>query len=360
MKDLTEAATFDTPITVPEGDDSMDHLAEDLESFVQKLANRTAFLKLITDHAAQTNASNDFTVPQKSAVAQCDQAEWQCDLTAMDQPGNTSNKWKKRITMMALANARFGIFTGNDQSSEGKIAITFNATWHLAEQKWRQENHAYSSAALMFDGIDFWHFYSMPEGTTTDWNSWGEGSVKANDFVASNTISGLAGVFSGADVIALNDYKYLVPPSRTRRAALSDAFGYTQRDITTGNVHFIATGLSTDNNEIGVPLRLPTGSTLTQITVRHNLATISADTFTLRRRSGAIDSIAYTDLVHHDSATGVGNKSTSFDSISYDVNADDEYILVWKLNSIADPAAVSGNALIGIDYTFTDPGPRNF
>lgn len=60
-KDLTEAATFDPTITVPLGTDSRANAAEVVEAIAQHLANRSRFLKAVTDVAAQKNAINTFT-----------------------------------------------------------------------------------------------------------------------------------------------------------------------------------------------------------------------------------------------------------------------------------------------------------
>jgi hypothetical protein len=58
---LTEVATFDATIVVPDGGDSGANRAGDVELIAQRLANRSRALKAVTDNAAVKNASNTFT-----------------------------------------------------------------------------------------------------------------------------------------------------------------------------------------------------------------------------------------------------------------------------------------------------------
>jgi hypothetical protein len=60
---LTETATFDATIVVPDGGDSGANRAGDVELIAQRLANRSRALKAVTDNAAVKNASNTFTQP---------------------------------------------------------------------------------------------------------------------------------------------------------------------------------------------------------------------------------------------------------------------------------------------------------
>jgi hypothetical protein len=58
---LTETATFDATIVVPDGSDSGANRAGDVELIAQRLANRSRALKAITDNAAVKNVANTFT-----------------------------------------------------------------------------------------------------------------------------------------------------------------------------------------------------------------------------------------------------------------------------------------------------------
>jgi hypothetical protein len=58
---LTEVATFDPDIVVPDGGDSGANRAGDVELIAQRLANRSRALKAVTDNAAVKNAANTFT-----------------------------------------------------------------------------------------------------------------------------------------------------------------------------------------------------------------------------------------------------------------------------------------------------------
>lgn len=60
-KIISETPTFDLSIVVPEGGDSRVDAAEKVEAIAQKLANRSQFLKAITDVAARRNTTNTFT-----------------------------------------------------------------------------------------------------------------------------------------------------------------------------------------------------------------------------------------------------------------------------------------------------------
>jgi len=58
---LTEVASFDPTVTVPDGTDSRANAAEVVQGIAQALANRTQYLKPRADDAAQLSAANTFT-----------------------------------------------------------------------------------------------------------------------------------------------------------------------------------------------------------------------------------------------------------------------------------------------------------
>ena len=60
---LTEVATFEPTIVVPDGGDSGANRAGDVELIAQRLANRTRALKAVADDAAVKSAANTFTQP---------------------------------------------------------------------------------------------------------------------------------------------------------------------------------------------------------------------------------------------------------------------------------------------------------
>lgn len=60
---LTEVASFDPTVTVPDGTDSRANAAEVVQGIAQVLANRSRALKTVTDNAAVKNAANTFTQP---------------------------------------------------------------------------------------------------------------------------------------------------------------------------------------------------------------------------------------------------------------------------------------------------------
>lgn len=64
-KVLTETAVFTATVTVPEGTDSRNTAAEDVEAIAQVLADRSRALKAVTDVAARTNVINNFTPDQQ-------------------------------------------------------------------------------------------------------------------------------------------------------------------------------------------------------------------------------------------------------------------------------------------------------
>jgi hypothetical protein len=59
-KNLTDLDSYGATITVPEGTDSRDDAAGDVELFAQQLANRTKYLKGRADVAAYRNSANTF------------------------------------------------------------------------------------------------------------------------------------------------------------------------------------------------------------------------------------------------------------------------------------------------------------
>jgi hypothetical protein len=195
MIDLTEAATFDTPITVPEGTDTHDLAAENVQDIAQRLANRTAYLKARADNAAQLNEDNTFTAaPQRVDSADNGVALWESPGHA----GGGIGPWKLVLDYKADASRWVRLFTGIDDVL-GHLAITLNARWHISDSKWRPDNSAYDSFGLFV--IDETMVIRRQPSGVFDWATWpaNEGDILAGNAVTATTITAVANVNAFGD-----------------------------------------------------------------------------------------------------------------------------------------------------------------
>jgi hypothetical protein len=350
MKDLTEAATFDAPITVPEGDDFMDTLAEDIERPIQKLANRTRALKAVTDHAARTDTANDFQGAVTISRADITQAALTFNHGPHDDPAHpTGNKWNRLIdAKLLLAGAH--VYTGDN--TYGQLAFTVNAFWDVSSGVWRRDDTTLPSYIFYLDNNGRWVCQAKTVGTT--WTSWDSGEF----LVATLTATTVNANSVDASAIQVDgEVNYTTPLPRAYRANMSAAGWPAWRDASNGHVFFVPEAVDT-YSEIAFPLYLPRDAVLTSVTVQHNQATTARDRFTLRCRNGVIGAILYEEVAHADATNSLGTRGTTITFAPRTVHAAEDWSVVWKLNGVADPAAIGGNCVWGIEYTFTAPGPR--
>lgn len=78
---ITETAVFTPTVTVPGGFDSRVDAAEVVEAIAQALANRTRFIKAITDHVARVDTVNTFALLQTFTTGIKSNGAVDCDST---------------------------------------------------------------------------------------------------------------------------------------------------------------------------------------------------------------------------------------------------------------------------------------
>lgn len=167
-KNITEVSTFSTPIVVPEGTDSRNLAAENVEAIAQALGNRT---KYIADNAGFKNGSTN-TWQYGQAIDPASAATFR--LTSTKTPhdhANPANKWGSIMRFaMAAGAANIAMYVGDGTS--GQLAFTINASWNDATQQWHQEESTRPSYALIVDPTGELHYYKVPSGTGANWTSW--------------------------------------------------------------------------------------------------------------------------------------------------------------------------------------------
>lgn len=264
-KTLTEVDTFTASIVVPEGTDSRNTAAEDVESIAQRLANRTKNLNL---HAARKDVANVFTQPQ----------------TIPDIAGDV------------------------DFADDVAIAGTLDVT-----------------GLLSCDDID----------STGD-------------------------VFATDDVIAGDEFQYATPPVRTKE--INPAAGNNGGGSATliGNGQ---TALIPPAARWFVIVNAPHGALLSAVQVKLSLALGDAadcDLLLYRRTAPnyGTNSVPSYVLVASSGTTSLTPNATvsigaSFGGLT--VNKNETYTIVVENKS----GSTDDFNLASIEYTFTDPGPRN-
>ncbi len=190
-KILVETPTFDLAITVPEGIDSRADAADVVEAMAQKLANRSAFLKGYTDHAALLNSANTFTqittFLQRLILDVTDASQPVMDVDRTASEGSQS--WKP-ILRAALVQRSSGSASATlyvrDILGNERMVLATNAEW--TGTAWHQTDSTKSSTAIMFSstGTEALGVCRMPAGAA-NWTTWGFGTLTAGDFKYNKT-----------------------------------------------------------------------------------------------------------------------------------------------------------------------------
>jgi len=343
-KDLVDVDDFTSPIHVPEGTDSRDDAAGDVELVAQRLANRTRHLKnkvdpLDTD-AARKSQQNTFT---KSQIINTELA-WSDDplVTTTAKPGDDptdispapagSNRWKLVLACPTQGAAWAGIFVG--QSPYGAV-LANNARWHVGTQKWRQLDNAYPSTAMVGRSGQYAVSY-VPAGTTTAWADWP--LAGGGDFIA------------GGNVGAALDFLYV--PSKPRAdwtVPLASASGET----------FLQADGSYKVGPDGAawPLKIPGGVTIGFVRAVVDQASTAQSFLSLvRRNKGDIVFGVFPTADPVASANGaatVGLQGIQLATDGHVIDGNQEYSVMWKRGHADDKI---GRICV---FSWADPGPRN-
>ncbi len=356
MKTLTEAETFDADIEVPEGTDDMNTHAEDLEGFVQKLANRTAYLREIADNAARKDEENVFT-----AGAQfIDPPEADYPMIASHRSADTvdsGNQWMKvhefKLGEAAAHYWRLYVGVGSD-----KWAITENAKWHIPTQKWRQDDDGQDSIGLVAtgSGLQFgrvlagespWDSWPTPAGTT----------LGLYDLIAAGAVLCDAGF-----LVSTGEFSYSTARQRTTPLEHDHAIGAYQVN-SDGSIQ------PTSGSAIEIPVRLPAGTVLDRIDVMVEQAGTGLSLCDFQQRGPGIQWNTYPVAAVPPDAPGTG--ATIIASANAAASATVQTvpiifgaphtILATRVYRIRFTRAQAGDKIHAIQaVNWEDPGPRNY
>ena len=132
---ITETATFTPTVTVPDGTDTMVAAAETVAAIAQALANRSRFLKAVTDDAVTKTGNNTFTgtntfngATTLASVTVTGGAQINGNISASDGTVNVSG------ALAVSGAAQAGSLTvtggaqinGNISASDGTVNVTGN------------------------------------------------------------------------------------------------------------------------------------------------------------------------------------------------------------------------------------------
>lgn len=356
MKDLVEIANFPTAVTVPEGDDFMDLLAEDIEAIAQVLANRTQYLKGFTDLAALTNMDPVQFAGRIMSLRKDDptKAAFHAPYGPHDATGLPTNKWTLTLRAKLTGTKELRVYQGD--GTEGWVAITINASYDAlaGTPSWKYDDGAAKAHAFMLIGSDSW-FVHTHEGSD-HWTVWDNLSAR----VFAHTVA-------GDHVTTTNEFDYESAAPHAERVNISRVLGQALIDRTggIGSIMFQSDVSATKYTVSGVdkcdlifPLDLKRDTVVSSIVIEMNHASSasSSDVFTLRKRHGALSSISYDDVVHASPSTGVGEKTVTLTpGAPFTVARGEEYSIVWTL---ADLSGLNAAKVFGIDINCTQPGPR--
>lgn len=341
MKDLTDADDYTSPITVPEGTDSRDDAAGDVERIAQALANRTHHMKWRLDfvdvNAALKNAVNSFTEPQLINVP-TDADVPLLSTTSMpgDYATNAANRWKLVLAFPTSSTSYAAMFVG--QPPDG-FAIVHNARWHLATQRWRQLDAAKPSTGLVTRSGQV--TASVVPAGAAPWADWPtSGSPGGGDLVA------------GANMLATGEYYYTAPHARGNwTIPLANASGqtYWQPD---GSYKVGPDGAAWPLKVPSLPAPNETLLGDIHLLVEHAAAGTTLGMLVRRSKGTASVFPTYEEININSAPSGIGLHDIRLFSNGHKVDPAYEYSVVWK---------GSANDKIGRIWmdTFNDIGPRN-
>lgn len=351
---LTEVATFDPTVTVPDGSDDMSNAAEVVQAIAQVLANRSRYLKSFTDNAAQTNVvdvifsgrvtSNNID-PEKSGFRIGNGPH---DAVQTFGGALPTNKWIPALEAPLTSTQKLRYYQGD--GVEGYTAITVNANYDSGNvsPSWMYDDVGQHAYAFMLNASGVWRVYSYRG--SNHWTVW------------DNTDSKLA-----AHELDADNFNYIAAAPFDERVNLSRVMGQALIDHTggIGAIGFQSDLTATLYTVSGVPhcdlvfpidLKRDTVVSSVKIEINHSVSGTGSEVFTLRKRHGALNAIAYDDVVHGSPASGLGEQTVILSPTPFTVARGEEYSLVW---TIIDMSNLSAAKVYGIDVNCTQPGPRS-
>lgn len=337
---LTELDEFTAEVIVPDGTDTRNNAAGDVEQIAQALANRT---KNLNDHSARTDVANVWNQGQQFDITNA--------AVAMIQRVNEStgdNVWRNELEYKINNSLFVRMYSGNGipGAGGGMWIITWNARWQpgTGEQMWTKDDPGRESNMLRcIDGE--LHFYGKGAGGAswgvTGWDT-GRGILKVGDTLDANHVR-------------TPDFQYPTPLPTRWVQCWPDG----------------GTPAPFDNKVVLTPdttrkwqVRAPHGAAMGQVNVKVNEAGNTTFRIGLWRTTNSsfsdgllpVNSQVGTEVLHSSGTPPPGVKG-------YNVNfnglvADNERCVYWVMIECYQTSP-SNLDVLAVQASYTDPGPRN-
>lgn len=330
-----------------------------LDSQVIDALSRIAAVEPVAADAALRSVANTFA---KRQTINSENGWADSPLLATDQrPGDDptdlssigaaagSNKWKQILYFPTDAGSAcyVGFFVGQGTK---RLALTYNARWHIPSQKWRLLDTARPAYAIVCRDARF--IVSTRAAGAGPWDDWPETSGGGGDLV----VNGIAQVGSHVYIAdGVGEYNYSTLRARVMSIPLAMAYGNAiQRDVSTGWISFTDPA----NAELVLPIRLPAGAVLDKVEF------IVEEKTTFQFQSAAFEytpnfaasppSVARTGgFGNATPSPGAGVKIASASFGNRTIDSTHRYEA-----SLVPGASASGDNVRAARVTFTDPGPR--
>lgn len=298
---------------------------------------------------------------------------------SQDHPASPSNVYKLLMSG-ALADGTVARLYVGDQAGGAAWTLTVNAVWDPASgsQFWSKDDVSKISTQLTVNGNGLlWQGRAAVGGTWTTWSSLGTltaqniaalgtlavtgaatvgGSLGVTGAFTSGaatvaTLDATADVFAGDDVIATDEFQYSPQPTRTK--AINPVQGGVT-GINNGQYALFAAAEATN-----YPLHVPHGAALGNVRVQ------------ISNTGGTAD---YEIRIQRRQASAFGGSAPTFSDIDTEIGSDAAGITVltlaygglvankdesYQLHVLCPFGSVGSLIVYAIDYSFTDPGPRN-
>lgn len=371
-KDLVDVDEFTSPVHVPEGIDSRDDAAGDVERIAQALANRTRNLKNILDAfgvGAAFEAQNNAFTGYNTFTQTLDGIGTGPVLSSNITPGDIGELWILRFSFKYAGGLYAHVYSGSNPSdANGIFAIVTNAYWDAPSDKWMQFNTGHGSTALILlrDSVRV----SWVAAGTAPWGVWptnaafgkgvGSGGTAFELQVNGDARSSTAMIAPQMIVTGTGEYNYNV---LTRTTAvipvdLNRACGGTSVDA--GGLLYWASTAS----RLAIPLRLARGSTFQKLEMTVSQISSSSITMELfkRKYSGAWtpgnQPVTGSAVASATTPGSAGNHTLVLDRTVTDWGAMDG-LDEWFL--LVTHAAGQGDFISGLYMRdVMEPGPRNW
>jgi hypothetical protein len=375
-KDLTDVDTFSSPIHVPEGTDSRNDAAGDVELIAQRLANRTHYLNL---RAAFKAIANTFTAGQAIDVASASTPLLTTTTDSQDHPSSPANKWKLELRFPLADGTSWRLYVGDGTGGAGgNWIITTNAVWDPASggQSWSKDDTSKISTAVWAGPSGGFSVFQKNAGAGTWTSSWDVGvgnilvggdvsvgddlnvtgdavvggTITATGEISGGDISAGDDLFAGDNVNVTNLVQYVTPPTRTKQVNLLGLLNQAN-----GTEPTFGEGITLNGSGIvNIPLQLPHGAVLGVCRVKLGAGDYDVRAFRKHSINMTNSSVPTVATVDTDSGTSGSVHNVSVDFGGLTVSKDEFY---WI--SVFNTHGSNTLDVEAVDMSFVDPGPRN-